>query len=102
MMLVSIGNPKAIRRRWLSPIGFPGDDGFPFSRAVLAAMARPVRRELQYDRAGPTLLTTPPAGVRHLGRHMPQFGRTASLRLRRLHEERQRAVVLLFAERLER
>ena len=87
MMLVSTGNPKAIRRRWLSPIGFPGDDGFPFFSAVLAAMARPVRRELQYDRARPTLLMRPLAGIRHLGRHMPQFGRAASLRLRRLHED---------------
>jgi len=68
-------------------IGSSGDDGFLFSRAVLAAMARPVRRELQHGRAGPTLLTTAPAGVRHLGRHMPQFGRAASLRLRRLHED---------------
>jgi len=49
MMLVSIGNPRAIRRRWLSQLAFLVMTVSPCSHAVLAAVARPVRRELQYE-----------------------------------------------------
>ena len=68
-------------------IGFPGDDGFPFSRPVLAPMARLVKSERQYDRARPHLIDHRPADIRHLGRHMPQFGRAASLKVTTLHED---------------